>query len=130
MYKKLLGVFEQILNIIAYVETGHYRLFITCYIRFLKYWFHMLHMSNARITKQEYLMLKNLDEQGKVNWTSRTKEILHSTGFAFAWEEQGLGNDRDFFSIFKQRLIDMFRQNWIAKLMGSDGYKVYRTFKV
>ena len=90
----------------------------------------MLHVSNDRVPKQAYLMLKNFDEQGKVNWTSKTKEILNSAGFGFVLEEQGVGNEREFLSIFKQRLIDMFRQNWIAKLMGSDGYKVYRTFKV
>ena len=38
----------------------------------------MLHVSNDRVPKQAYLMLKNFDEQGKVNWTSKTKEILYS----------------------------------------------------
>ena len=78
----------------------------------------MLHTSDDRVTKQAYLMLKNLDEQGKLNWTSKTKEILNSTGFGFVLEEQGVGNEREFLSIFKQRLIDMFRQNWTAKLRG------------
>ena len=86
----------------------------------------MLHMSNDRIPKQAYLMLKNLDEQGKVNWASKTKEILYSAGFGLVWEEQGIGNEREFLNIFKKRLIDMLRQKWTAKLRGSDRYKVYR----
>ena len=86
-------------------------------------------MSNDRIPRQAYLMLTNLDEQGKVNWASKTKEILYSAGFGLVWEEQGVGNEREFLNIFKKRLIDMFRQKWTAKLRGSDRYKVYRTFK-
>ena len=113
----------------AYGETGRYPLYITCYIRVLKYYFHMLHMSNDRIPEQVYLMLRNLDEQGEVNRASKTKEILYSVSFGFVWEEQWVGNEREFLSIFKQRLIDMFRQNWTAKLRGSDRYKVFRTFK-
>ena len=74
-------------------------------------------------------MLKNLDEQGKVNWASKTKEIPYSASFGFVWEEQGVGNEREFLNIFKQRLKGMFRQNETAKLRGFDGYKVYRTFK-
>ena len=86
-------------------------------------------MSNDRIPRQAYLMLTNLDEQGKVNWASKTKEILYSAGFGLVWEEQGIGNEREFLNIFKKRLIDMLRQKWTAKLRGSDRYKVYRTFK-
>ena len=71
--KNLLGVSKRTPNIMAYGEIGRYPPYITCYIRVLKYWFHMLHMSNDRILKQAYLMLKNLDEQGKVNWASKTK---------------------------------------------------------
>ena len=74
-------------------------------------------------------MLKNLDEQGKVNWASRTKDILQSAGFGFVWEEQRVGNEREFLYIFKHRIIHMLRQNWTAKLWGSDHYKVYRPFK-
>ena len=92
----------------AYGETGRYPLYLTCYIRVLKYYFHMLHMSNDRIPKQVYLMLRNLDEQGEVNRASKTKEILYSASFGFVWEEQWVGNEREFLSIFKQRLIDMF----------------------
>ena len=86
-------------------------------------------MSNDRIPKQAYLLLNNLDEQGKVNWASRTKDILQSAGFGFVWEEKRVGNEREFLYIFKQRIIDMLRQNWTAKLWGSDHYKVYRPFK-
>ena len=65
----------------------------------------MLHMSDDRIFRQAYLMLKNLDEQGKVNWASKTKEILYSASFGFVWEEQWVGYDREFLSSFGQRLI-------------------------
>ena len=51
-------------------------------------------------------MLKNLEEQGTVNGASRTKQTLQSAGFRFVWQEQGVSNEREFLSIFKQRLID------------------------
>ena len=107
--KKLLGEFVRTPNIMAYGETGRNPLYLSRYIRVFKYWLYVLHMSSDRIPKQAYLVLNNLDEQRKVNWASRTKEILHSAGFGFVWEEQGVGNEREFSSIFKQRLIDMFR---------------------
>ena len=121
--KKLLGVFEQTANTMAYGETRRYPLYITCYTRVLKYWFHVLHMNNNQMPKQLYLMLKNLDEQGKVNWASTTKETSRGAGFRFVWEEQ-LVITRNSWVFFKQRFIDMFRQNWVAKLRGYNRYKL------
>ena len=77
---------------------------VSCYKRVPKYWFHVLQIGNDRIPNQVYIMLKNLDEQGKGNWASRTKELLHGAGFGFVWEEQEVGNEREFLNVFKERL--------------------------
>ena len=64
-------------------------------------------MSNDRIPKHAYILLKNLNEQGKVNWASNLMKF-YSAGFGFVWEEQEAGNEREILNIFKQTLIDMF----------------------
>ena len=73
--------------------------------------------------KQVYnMMLNDLTLQPlKQNRASRVKDVLSQLGFLDVWESQGVGNIHFvFFNIFKQRMRDVFTQDWHSKLQKQD----------
>ena len=46
-------------------------------VRCLTYWIKLLTMETHRYPKQCYIMLKRLDEVGKITWASHVKEMLY-----------------------------------------------------
>ena len=113
----------------VYGDLGRYPLYINSYVACLRYWFKLLHLDYHRLAKKAYLMLLDLDKAGKKCWVSSIREILCQTGFGIVWLQQGVGEIKGFLSIFKQRLIDMFIQEWNGTIRASDRYEPYRQFK-
>ena len=55
------------------------------------------------------LMLSDLTlHPNKTNWASLMRDTLSRLGFYHVWLEQGVANPRDFLSILKTRLRDIF----------------------
>ena len=109
----------------VYGDLGRFHLFINSYTSSMKYWIRLLEMGNNRLPKTAYEMLLCLDRNGKDCWVSRIREILCETGFNFVWL-QGVGH---FLRSFKQRLVDMFIQEWSGAVRDKDRYEIYRSFK-
>ena len=86
-------------------------------------------MGNDRLPKTGYEMLLCLDRNGKDCWVSKIREILYETGFNFVWLQQGVGDKNSFLRSFKQRLVDMFIQEWSGAVRDKDRYEMYRSFK-
>ena len=49
--------------------------------------------------------------------------------FSFVWLQQGVGDKNSFLRSFKQRLVDMFIQEWSEAVRDKDRYEIYRSFK-
>ena len=60
----------------------------------------------------------------------RRYETLCKTGFYFVWSQQGVGDVKSFLYVFKQRLLDMFTQEWTSDIRDKERYEMYRSFKV
>ena len=87
-------------------------------------------MEDHRYTKQCYLMLKNLDDEGRRTWATYITELLFSYGFGYAWLSQGVGNENNFIRFFfKTRIKDSYRQLWKSKLENSPKVVHYKFFK-
>ena len=63
--------------------------------------------------KQIYnIMLDDIASNPNVkNWVSMVKNTLSKFGLYHVWASQGVGNVKNFLTIFKQRLWDNFIQN-------------------
>lgn len=127
--KRFLNVAARTPNKMVYGELGRHPLQINCYIRAVKYWFRLLRMDSERLPNQAYRMLRNLDSCGKCNWASQIRSILQSLGFGYVWLAQGIARENCFLRMFKQRLTDVFRQDWMAGVNSSDRFAQYRKFK-
>ena len=72
-------------------------------------------------------MLIAHDNSGRQNWVTKIKNILFRNGFGFVWEAQGIGDLQLFVKEFKDRLIDIHRQEWQAYL--NDNSKEYLEYQ-
>ena len=95
--ERYLGVPSRTPNKMACGELGRYPLFKTpsylltpLFIALYVRWFHLLHMEQRRLPNQDYRMLVNLDENGKMCCTTEVQEILCKAGFYFVWLQQGV----------------------------------------
>ena len=76
-------------------------------------------MENSRYPRHCYIVLKRLDEVGRVTWATHVRTLLCIYGFAYAWQNQGVGNDKHFISLFKDRLRDNLMQEWNTDINSS-----------
>ena len=110
-------------------ECGRYPLFVTYYCKCIKYWLRLVRMSGNRYPKQCYIMLKNLDESGRITWVTHVKDLLFRYGFGIVWLTENVGDDDVFINVFKQRLIDCALQDWHTEITQSRKALHYRHFK-
>jgi len=127
--KRFLGVPVKTFNRMVYGELGRFPLYINSTIRCVKYWFRLLQLDDSRLPHQAYKMLFNVDENGKFCWVTQVREILCNTGFAHVWLNQGVQSIPVFIKQFRQRLIDVYNQEWFSTLRDKECYSVYSFFK-
>ena len=128
--KRFLGVDLKTPNDLVYGELGRYPIYINSNVRCIRYWLKLIQMEEDRLPSKAYKMLLKLDERGKVNWVSSIRKVLCTNGFAFVWENQGVGHADSFLKVFKQRLIDCRWQHWNSHIDSSERFSFYRRFKV
>ena len=75
-----------------------------------------------------YLIWTDLE---KNCWASKIREILCETGFCFVWLQQGtgVGDVKAFLRLFKQRLIDIFIQEWSGTIRDRDRNEKFSNFQ-
>ena len=74
-------------------------------------------------------MLVNLDADGKRCWVTGIRETLGRAGFHQVWLNQGIDDVKTFIRQFKQRLVDMYMQEWSASIRDSERYILYRSLQ-
>ena len=127
--KKILKVHKRSCNAAVYGELARYPLFVSRYIKIVKYWFKILHTDNNIL--QEIYKLSFVDcNNGKSNWVSSIKCLLCSYGFNNIWEYPDSVDTKLFMPLFKQRIVDCFVQNWRSDMNDSSILNLYRQIKL
>lgn len=57
------------------------------------------------------------------------KNLLFSNGFGYIWEQHFVGNEREFLTLFKQRLEDQFIQKWREDVSNTSEFRLYKFIK-
>ena len=86
-------------------------------------------MVSEHLPNQAYRMLTNLDSTDKCNWVSSIRSVLQSLDSGYVSLARGAARENCFLCMFKQRLVDVFRQDWMASINSSDRFTQYRKFK-
>ena len=126
--KRFLGVHSKAPRHLIYGETGRFPLYVLTYIKCIKFWLRILKLDNDRLSKKAYAMLIHLQKQNYDTWACNVRNVLYMFGFGYAWEAQGVGNERLFIKCFKQRLIDCAKQNWHSSLISHEFYSTYAVY--
>jgi len=85
-------------------------------------------MDVNRLPKQAYSMMLLQDQNGKRNWVTEIRELLSKIGLDHVWFNQSINNINVFLVECKQRLLDIFVEDWSSKVRSSDRYSLYREF--
>ncbi|MCG8093252.1 MAG: hypothetical protein JAZ17_06420 [Candidatus Thiodiazotropha endolucinida] len=128
--KRLLGVKKTTQNDFVYGELGRTNCISKRFTLIIKYWFKILASDSKKYIKLVYnMMLRDMESRpNTVNWASLVRHLLMSVGFYEVWLQQGVGNYTAFISLFKQRITDIFIQNWHARLDDSSRAIFYKSF--
>ena len=85
-------------------------------------------MDDRRYPRKAYNMLLNLQRGNYATWACKVRNVSYKFGFGVVWEMQGVGNVKLFIKEFMLRLLDCFKQYWLAALGSHDFYNVYSNF--
>ncbi|MEW8544973.1 MAG: reverse transcriptase family protein [Candidatus Thiodiazotropha sp.] len=124
--KKFLKLPQCTFNEFARGECGRYPLYVDYFCRCIKYWIKLTRMNVNRFPNKCYGMLRNLDENGRITWASKVRELLFRYGFGYVWVVEDVGNVNLFMKTFKQRLIDCSSQDWCSKITASGKSRHYK----
>ena len=67
--------------------------------------------------------------RSKPTWANLVKDMLCRYGFGEAWAYQAIGNEHRFIELFKQRISDIYKQDWRAELTNTSKARTYVLFK-
>ena len=111
-----------------YRETDRFSLFITTYVKCIKYWIKLTRLPMTRICRQAYEMLLLLHEAGKQNWVKKVKAALVGHGFVIVWLCQSVGYETHFTAEFKDRIICCYKQKWHSEMKSDGQYRWFYSF--
>jgi hypothetical protein len=126
--KQQMGLGSQTSNYAVYGDSGRFPLSVIYMCKCVKYWLKLLYMDECSYTKQCYNMLFKLSVYRKT-WASEIKNVLFKYGFGEVWLAQSVGNDKVFLHVFKQRLLDIWKQEWHENVSNSSKLSTYYLFK-
>ena len=89
------------LNVFARGECGRFTIYIDYFCRCVKYWVKLTRMNTKSLPYKSYKMLRNLDENGRITWASKVREMLFKYGFGYVWHTENVGDINLFMKIFK-----------------------------
>ena len=128
--KRLLNVRANTCSAAVYGELGRYPLYVTRYVRIVKFWCKLKNTDNI-VLKTTCMYEDGLLDcnKGHRNWVSNVKKLLCNYGFAEIFNENCV-DAKVFPIIFKRRVIDTFIQEWTATLERSPVLFNYKNFKL
>ena len=128
--KQVLGVKRCTQNDFVYGELGRVPMSITRKINMIKYWLKIVQGTKPYSLSAVYhASLQNLELKNITGWTWHVREILLSCGLGEAWYNQGVMDMKCFIVILKQRLYDIYRQEWATRLSDSPRARFYNVVK-
>ena len=128
-HKYVLGLPFRSTNIIAIGELGRPPLKYFTTLKQVSYWLKLITHDNSRFTTLCLAEQVNFADNNYQSWGLNIKNIFCNTGFSHVWYSQGVGDIQLFSSIFKQRLQDIDKQDWVSSVQGMDYLRTYKLIK-
>ena len=119
--KRVLGVKNQkIENDFIYGLLGRYPMRTIRQCRILSCWLKIVSGKKSRYVNVLYhAALSRIKENDSYDWVSDVKQLLCSICFGDVWYNLGVIDQTGCLSVIKQRLFDIFKQSWSARMVES-----------
>ena len=128
--KTVLGVKSSVQNDFVYGELDRMPMKCVRFVNIVRYWLKIVHGEKSRYVTKCYMnALRTVETNDEKSWVNSLKAVLEQNGFGDVWLQQGVGDRDIFLKVFKQRLLDIFRQNWGERLSMSSRAVFYRSVK-
>ena len=130
--KWLVKVKQSTNSLAMYAELGRFPLFIKRHARIIQYWLNLHHAKQRNQILQSALrnQQNTLEETpDAVNWLSKVRDLLCSTGFAEVWLFPKSVIKERFIPILKDRLKDVYIGQWYSAVEISTSLSLYREIK-
>ena len=114
--KLVLNLGKTTTNVVALSECGRHQMYVHYHYRAIKYWCKLIESHPNRYINKCYTLLYQLDQSDRHNWASDLRVLICSLGFGHVWYQQSVGDVKYFLLKIKQRLLDISRQEWHAKV--------------
>ena len=131
--KSLLCVKKSTPNCFVHGELGTFPLRIERNVRVLKYWLKIIYniTNNSNYVSKVYVDLYQLsvDKPNTVTWCTQVRDMLNTCGYGYVWTNQGVYDCKEFVRMFRQRMRDMYLQEWCASVSMTSQNRLYRSVK-
>lgn len=129
--KHILHLKKSTSSFMIYGELGVYPLIVDIQSRMVSYWTKLVVHGTNIIATTLYHTVFSLNEQGKLKtkWLDNIKHLVSSNGYANIWDRPTEFNPKWFTGSFKQKLKDVYVQNWNSTVTRSSSGQNYRIFK-
>ena len=121
--KSLLHVKQSTSTVAVYGELHRIPLYINRHVRIIKYWCNIVNSKNIIVNTLYNSLLSDI-AKGKTNWAANVKSLLDNSGYSNVWLDPLSVNLNNFYIVFKQRLIDQFKQTWYTSVQISPSLSV------
>lgn len=112
-------------------ELNRIPIYIHRKIIIIKYWIKILNLDQSCLLSKPYRMLKSDVDNSiiydGINWAFNSKQILDESELTIIWQNQFI-TQTDLQPI-KRRILDIYPQQWYAKVNNSPRLNTYCLFK-
>ena len=131
-YKYIFNLKKSTPSYMIYGELGATPLYIEIQSRIISFWAKLIvNKENAKLSSTVYAAIYSLHERNKMKsqWIDNVKNILCSNGFSGVWYSQSFTNSTWLLKASKQKLIDIFIQNWTTQVQSASESSIYKLYK-
>ena len=131
-YKYIFNLKKSTPSYMIYGELGATPLYIDIQSRLISFWAKLiLNTDKAKLSSTVYAAIYSLREanQIKPQWIDNVKNILCTNGFSGVWYSQSFNNPTWLMKALKQKLKDIFIQNWNSQVHSTSESNIYKVYK-
>ena len=130
--KTILNLKKSTPNCMVYGETGVMPLKVDIECRIISYWSKLVYPTTNNLSSKLYaIALSHFKHtvNSRFSWLENVKRILIACGFNGAWDNHTFPNNVWLIKAVKQKLVDLFLNEWQSQIENNSSCYNYRLFK-
>ena len=127
--KSIFNMKQSTPNVMIYGEFGVYPIEIDINVKMISFWSKVAQRDSLKNSNLLYQHLYYSNTNTSSKWLDYCKNILRNTGFSGIWSNQSVDNPKWLVESTKQRLKDLYINEWHRKIDESSSCLNYRLFK-